>query len=209
MTRIYVDAREVPCLPQGVATLADVLKHVEQNYLGPDSVVRQVCVDGAPLVVDDLIHDASAAAARVTFRESIEITTGSLNDVASESIGEAIAYLRRVEPAILELAAGFRDMPGPAEFDSLRQLYEGLYWLNLLLDRLQAAFGVDLSPAISSTAVREYHRRFSVILKRLIGAQEGEDYSVIAAILESEILPLVPIWRAMFEDVGKKFKTRQ
>jgi len=209
MTRIYVDAREVPSLPPGLATLADVLKHVEQHYLGPDSVVREVCIDGAPLVVDDLIHDKSAAAARVTFRESIEITTGTLNEVASESIGEAIAYLRRIEPAIVELAAGFRDLPGAAEFDSLRQLYEGLYWLNLLLDRLQSAFGVDLGPKISSDAVREYHRRFSAILKRLIGAQEGEDYSVIAGVLESEILPLVPIWKAMFEEVGKKFRTRQ
>ncbi len=209
MTRIYVDAREVPAPPPGLATLADVLKHVEQNYLGPNSVVRQVCIDGAPLLVDDLIHDTSAAASRLTFRESIEITTGTLNEVAGESIGEAIAYLRRVEPAVIELAAGFRDLPGAAEFDSLRQLYEGLYWLSLLLDRLQAAFGVDLGPVISSAAVGEYHRRLSAILKRLIKAQEGEDYSVIASVLESEILPLVPIWKAMFEEVGKKFRARQ
>ncbi len=209
MTRIYVDAREVPAPPPGLATLADVLKHVEQNYLGPNSVVRQVCIDGAPLLVDDLIHDTSAAASRLTFRESIEITTGTLNEVAGESIGEAIAYLRRVEPAVIELAAGFRDLPGAAEFDSLRQLYEGLYWLSLLLDRLQAAFGVDLGPVISNAAVGEYHRRLSAILKRLIKAQEGEDYSVIASVLESEILPLVPIWKAMFEEVGKKFRARQ
>jgi len=209
MARIYVDALEVPSPPPGLATLADVLKHVEQNYLGPDSVVRQVCIDGAPLVIDDLIHDASAAMARVTFRESIEITTGTLTEVAGESIGEAIAYLRRIEPAILELASGFRDLPGAAEFDSLRQLYEGLYWLNLLLDRLQSAFGVDLGPGISNAAVHEYQRRFTAILKRLIEAQEGEDYSVIAGVLETEILPLVPIWKAMFEEVGKSFRTHQ
>jgi len=209
MTRIYVDAREVPCPPPGFATLSDVLKHVEKNYLGPDSVVRQVCIDGAPLVIDELVHDAPAGMARVTSRESIEITTGTLREVAGESIGEAIAYLRRIESGILALAAGFRDLPGPAEFDNLRQLYEGLYWLNLLLDRLQSAFGVDFGPTISSASVREYHRRFAAILKRLVGAQEGEDHSVIASVLESEILPLVPIWKAMFEEVGKKFRAPQ
>ncbi len=209
MTRIFVDAKEVPSLPPGLTTLADVLKHIEQNYLGPHSVVRRVCVDGAPLVVDELVSVASSEMARVTFRESIEITTGTLTEVAGESITEAVAYLRRIEPAIADLAAGFRDLPGPAEFDNLRQLYEGLYWLNLLLDRLQSSFGVDLGPADSSTLVRETHRHFAAILKRLIGAQEGEDYSLIARILESEILPLVPIWKALFEDAGKRIRTAQ
>jgi hypothetical protein len=209
MTRIFVDAKEVPSPPPGLTTLADVLKHVEQNYLGPRSVVRRVCVDGAPLVIDELASGVSSGMARVTFRESIEITTGTLTEVAGESIAEAIAYLRRIEPAVADLAAGFRDMPGPAEFDNLRQLYEGLYWLNLLLDRLQTSFGVDLGPAVSSASVRESHRRFTAILKRLIGAQEGEDYSQIAGILESEILPLVPIWKSLFEDAGRRVRTAQ
>ena len=209
MTRIIVDAKEVPSLPPGLTTLADVLKHVEQNYLGPRSVVRRVRVDGAPLVIDELASGASSGMARITFRESVEITTGTLTEVAGESIAEAIAYLRRIEPAITDLAAGFRDMPGPAEFDNLRQLYEGFYWLNLLLDRLQTSFGVDLGPAASSASVQESHRHFAGILKRLVGAQEGEDYSQIAGILESEILPLVPIWRSLFENAGRRVRTAQ
>jgi hypothetical protein len=105
---------------------------------------------------------------------------------------------------------GFQMTPGPESFESLRQLYEGFYWLNLLLDKLAASFEIDLSDVlIQETPAREHHQKFITILKQLIDSHERGDLILISDILEYEILPLVPIWKEMFGIILKKVSVAQ
>ena len=202
MTRLYVDAREVPCPSPDPSTLEEILRHVEQNHLPPESVVRQVSVDGMPLGVDQLERG------RIRLRESIEIVTGSLREVAAESLEEAVSYLARVETGIPRLAADLQEFPGPAEYDSLKQLYEGLFWLSLLMDRLCSALHIDLGRLlIGGTSASIHHRRLAAALKRLIDAQEDEDFATLASLLESDIRAMVPIWRDMFLEISARAKS--
>jgi hypothetical protein len=69
-------------------------------------------------------------------------------EIALDSIGQAGEYLDRVEAAIPSLSTAFQTAPSPEAFQHLRQLYEGFYWLNLLLDKLKANFHMNFDDVL-------------------------------------------------------------
>jgi hypothetical protein len=142
---------------------------------------------------------------RIDTRDKIEIFTGTLNEIASDSITEGLAYLDRIESATPSLAESFRFCPRQESFENLRQLCEGFYWLNLLLDRLKINFGINLeTELIRGIAASEYHQKFISVLKQLIESQESKDYVLISDLLEYEILPLVSVWREMLGAISTR-----
>jgi hypothetical protein len=204
MTKFYVNEREISP-PLDISSLDKVLKHIEDVHLPPDSVVRQVQVDGIPLVPDDLPEAGPEILQQLETREKIEVYTGTMPEIARESIAEAIAYLDRIETATPELASSFQVSPGPGSFESLRQLYEGFYWLNLLMDKLETGFHVTFDDVlVENIPARDHHQKFISILKQLIDSHERGDFAMIADLLEYEILPLVPVWKEMFRIIEKK-----
>jgi len=202
MTRLFVDAHEVPYPLAGFATVDEVVRHVEENHLPPDCVIRQINVDGNPLHVEELAGEARSGCGCIGSRNSIEVITGTIWEVAAESVEAAEEYLSRVEPAISRLAAAHRGTPDPRESACLCELYEGLFWLSLLVDRLESAFRVNLrGREVQGASFCEHHRRLSSIVARLIEAQEAGHHGETAILLESEILPLIPVWRMMFREI--------
>src|SRR4029453_18644535 len=114
-------------------------------------------------------------------------------------------YLGRVETISPDLASTFRAAPGPHAFEQLKQFYDGFYWLNLLLDRLQTTFQLTLeSVEVEGVSVRNHHLNLVSILKELIGAQERQDFVLLADLLEYEIQPLIPLWRDVFAALGRR-----
>jgi hypothetical protein len=199
MTRVYVDKREVPLPPSAFESLDRIVKHVEDHLLPPDIVIRQIEVDGAPLFSEHTPGSGPAPQTDHPGREKIEIITGTLAEIARDSIREAQAYLDRVEALTPSLVTSFQLSPGPEAFEQLKQLFDGFYWLHLLLDRIGAAFKVTADIHVSDgTTARDCHFRFASILKQLVEAQERQDFVLIADLLEYEILPLVPEWKALF-----------
>jgi hypothetical protein len=202
MTRLYIDKQEVTPIPPDLTSLEQVLKLVEANHLSPRTIIRQVQVDGLPLIPED---QAACSPGRIDNREKIEIITGTLSDVAVDSIREAVTYLERVESATPSLAASFRVSPGPDSFENLKQFYEGFYWLSLLLDRLDSSFDISLeSVPLGSTNAGAHHTNLISALKAVIDAQEKRDYALIADLLEFEILPLVPVCKSLFAAVRER-----
>ena len=199
MTRVYVDKREVPLPPSAFESLDRIVKHVEDHLLAPDIVIRQIEVDGAPLFADRTSESDPALQTGYPRQEKIEIFTGTLTEIARDSIREAQAYLDRVEAIIPSLVTSFQLSPGPEAFAQLKQLFDGFYWLHLLLDRIGAAFKVTADIYLSDgKTARDCHFRFASILKQLVDAQEKQDFVLIADLLEYEILLLIPDWRALF-----------
>jgi len=197
MTRFFLDEREITP-PSDIFSLNQILKHVESVHLSPNTVVRQIWIDGSPFSIPtaDGVADFSL---EVSQREKIEIFTGTVTEIARESIQDALQYLNRVETATPSLISSFQDSPGPETFEGIKQLYQGLYWLIVLLSKLKANFQIDFeSTVIQGTLVSEHHNKFISVLKQLIASQEKRDFVLTADLLEYEILPLVPIWRKMF-----------
>jgi hypothetical protein len=204
MTRIYLDEREIAS-PLELSSLDQIVKYVEDKHLSPDCVIRQIKLDGLPLTADDSPEGFSESVREVGNREKVEIFTGTVTEIAVDSIAEALAYLDRVERLTPSLAESFQISPGQEAYENLRQLYQGFYWLNLLLEKLQAKFDVSLEDIqIKEVPVREHLLKFVSILKKLIGSQEQRDFVLIADLLQYEICPLIPVWKEMFGIISKK-----
>ncbi|HYK89525.1 MAG TPA: hypothetical protein VE398_12190 [Acidobacteriota bacterium] len=205
MTRFFVNEREIPSPPLGFSSLDGVLKHVEDNYLPPDSVVRQIHIDGLSVLPGESHEIPRDLLEGIERRERVDISTGSLRDVASDSLAEAASYLERIELIIPSLSSSFQAFPGPEAFANLKELYSGLYWLTLLLDRLEKTFKMSFCEiAIQGIPFRAHQQSFISALHQLVGSQEKGDFSLVADILEYEILPFLPIWRELFSGIGQR-----
>jgi hypothetical protein len=203
MTKLYVNNQEIAPPPPSISSLEQIIKHVEDNLLPPNAVIKQVNLDGSPIDASASQNDPALLLGDLTQREKIEIFTCTLKEIALDSIREASSYLERAETLTPSIASSFRDFPGPEAFETLKQLYDGFYWLTMLLDRLELVFKIDLDgTVVSGTSIREYHQKFLSILKQLVTAQEQEDFILIGDLLEFELIPIIPVWKSLFADIA-------
>jgi hypothetical protein len=204
MTRVFVDHREIKS-PGDASSISQILRCVDGAYLDKDSVISQIQVNGRPLALDVCGSAQPGTPGLFEKPNAIEVLTGNIAEIARGSIVEALAYLDRIESVTPSLAMSFRDGPMPDSFEYLRQLNEGFYWLNLLLDRLETDFKIRIEDiCIRAGSELEYRRKFTSILRQLVESREKGDLIRIAGLLEREILPLVPFWREVFRAVAQK-----
>jgi hypothetical protein len=208
MTRLFVDNFEVSA-PFDMASLHELLKHVEAVHLSPETVVRQIRINGLPLAVP-AAEEKSELLFHLENHDTVEIFTGTINQIAQDSVADALQYLDRVEAATPSLITSFQMNPGPESFERLKQLYQGLYWLTILLAKLKTKFQMNLDEVfIQGALVLEHQQKFISVLKTLIEAQEKRDFVLISDLLEYEILPIVAVWREMFGIVSEKVNAAQ
>jgi len=209
MTRLFINEREI-APPSNISSLDQILKHVENVHLPPNSVIRRICVDGLSILPDALPDDINELLNQMENRDKVEIFTGTLSEIARDSIVEAIAYLDRIEAITHSLATSFQVSPGPESFNNLRQLCEGFYWLSLLLDKLEASFQITLENVlIKEKPAREHLQQFITILKQLIDSQERRDFVLISDLLEYEVPPMVPVWKEIFSFISQRVNAAQ
>ncbi len=198
MTRFFLNEREIEGPPY-TSSLEELLKHIEKAHLTPDTVVREIQVDGLPLTPDAISKGAGEILGPTANRGKIEVFTGTLSEIARDSVIEAVDYVRRAEKLIPSLSASFQVSPGPEAFEDLRRLFEGFYWLSLLLDKLEQNYHVDLKDVIvGEKSAREHLDKFAAIMRQLVDSQEKGDFVFISDLLEYEIMPLVPVWVEIF-----------
>lgn len=200
MTRVFLNQTEVSGLPTGLLSLDAIIRHLEVNFLQPDTVIRQIHLDGQPVIQDT--REATEVCLRTSLegREKVEVFTGSVHDISRESIVEAIHYLNRVEAITPSICVSFRASPTGESYQMLRQLYDGFYWVHLLVDRLKATFGERVTQSVGGNPqLADLTTNFRSVLRKLIQAQENEDFILISDLLEYGLLPLVPQWRSTLE----------
>ncbi len=199
MTRIYINKKEISPFPPGAHSLDQVIRLVECNHMPPDMVIRQVQVNGVPLVRGEGEPDFPID---ICDQETIEIFTSSLRDVALDSVREATTYLDRAEAATHLLATGLRSRSDPEAFAELRQFYEGIYFTNVLLERLEQSFHIPLEEVrVRSGNAREYCVKLAVMLKAVLESHEQKDYGRLADLLEYEVGPLIPVGKEVFSSI--------
>ncbi len=197
MTRVYVDEKEVLLPPSSFGSLQAIVKQIEAHVLPPDMVIRQILVDGVPLFSRQSEEPGSPPQLSAAASEKVEIATGTLKEIARDSIQEALSYLDRVEAAIPSIVTGFRVAPGPEAFGQLKQLLDGFYWIHLLQDRIGAAFKSPSKLPGYGTEARDCLLRSASIFGQLVEAQEKNDYVLIADLLEFEVVPTIPGWKSL------------
>ncbi len=207
MTRLYIDKQEIAPLPADVNSLDQVLRLVESNHLARNTAVRQIEVDGHPLIRNER---AAGSAENICDGEKIEIFTASLYEVAVDSIREAVTYLERAETAIPSLSASLRIQAAPEASSILRQFYEGIYVINLLLQRLEQSFQVPLAELETrGGSARVCCMRLAALLKEVIDAHGKRDFALLADLLEGQIGPLIPAFKGIFEAINSRILMEQ
>ena len=206
MTRYYVNGKEIE-IASDFSSLDQMLKYVENKYLEPAAIIREVHVDGSPLAPESFRGDEENFDMS-DVREKIEIITGTLAEIAVESIAGAQEYLVKIENAAPALAVKFQDFPESEDFGNLGSLCEGFYFLSILLDKLANGYQLKLNEInVRGLSVSEYLQKFAEIVKQLNDAQEKQEYLLIADTIEYEILPIVPVWKEIFEAIAQKIKS--
>jgi hypothetical protein len=206
MTRLLIDKREVAQLPPDLTSLEQVVRMVEADHLSSDTIIRDIRIDGQPLTNAE---DEFRIPDRIDSRDTIEIITSTVGEVALDSIREATVYLGRIEKATPLLAMGFRSQCDRHDFENLKQFYEGFYWINLLLDRLERSFEIRLETiTVNGLSAREHHLHLAALLKEVIEAHEKRDFGLVADLLEYEIAPLIPACKDLFAAVGQRVLER-
>jgi hypothetical protein len=210
MTRIFVDNREIES-PKDYSSMSQILKYVEDSHLAQNSAVWQIQVNGLPLIPNSFSKNRDRTAlGPMNDSDKVEIVTGTLAEIARHAVSEALDYIDFIESAIPSLVRSFRTNPPPESFKKLPDLYEGLYWWNLLLDKLKADFlNQSEDVALWKDSESDYYQKLVSILKRLIESQEKECFVRIANLLEREIIPLIPIWRGMLGAVAQRVGVTQ
>ncbi len=203
MTRLFVNNQEVPAPPPAFSSLDGIIRHIEENLLPADSVIRQVNLDGLPVDAGNCEADPTMILGDLAGRERIEVFTCSVKEIARESVREAVRYLERAEALTPLIAMSFRDFPRAEAFDNLKQLYDGFYWLTLLLGKLEAVLGVSLDGIHhEGVSLKEHNTKFASILQQLVTAQAQKDFILVADLLEFEVLPVMPVWKSLFAGIA-------
>jgi len=203
MTQYFVNGREIE-IPQGFASFDQLLKHVEDHCLEPTDIIRKINVDGRSFEAESLRNDNGDFDPTGKW-EKVEIVTGTLAEIAAESLAGAQDYLEKIESAAPALAAKFQDFPESEDFNNLGSLCEGFYFLSVLLDKLASGYQLKLDEIIvRGVSIRAQLLKFADIVKQLNEAQEKQEYLLIADTIEYEILPVVPVWKELFEAVSRK-----
>jgi hypothetical protein len=199
MTRIYLDNRNISPIPPGVNSLEQVLGLVEAKHLAANMVIRDVRVDGTHLMRGD---EATEFPGDICSRETIEIFTSTLRDVAVDSIREALAYLDRAEAATPLIASGLRRPDDPEAFVELHQFCEGIYFVNLLISRLEKSFQIPLQDVRTSDGdAGQFCIQLAARLKQAIEAHEQNDLHQLADLLEHGIGPLIRVCKEILTSI--------
>ena len=205
MTRIFVDSREIEP-PKDYSSMSQILKYVEDSQLVQNSAVWQIKINGLPLIPNSFYEGRDRTVlGPMNASDKVEIFTSALAEIVRHSISEALDYVDRIESATPYVVGSFRNNPTLESIETLRHLCEGLYWWNLLLDKLKADFLDQFEDAsVWKGSESDYHQKLFPILNQLIESQEKGDFVRIADLLKREIIPLVPMWRAMLSTVAQR-----
>ncbi len=201
MTQLIVDQQEITPVPKNLVSLDAILKHVEDTHLASDTVIRQVHVDGRPLISGELDSEVAAMGGAKLAGATVEIFTGKIAEIARESLKEAALYCTRIQTAIPSLAMGLRTNPSAAVFEALKQFCDGFLWLNLLLEKMNAVGDRQSAGGPANPAACQ---RLVLSLNEMVQAQERGDNTQVADILEYEILELLPGYRRQFVDLEQR-----
>jgi hypothetical protein len=208
MTHLFLDDQEIEMPSPAAGSFRQLLEYVDNACLPPHTAIKHINVDGRPLLADDLLGDQSGLYDQIDRAEKIEIFTATAQEIALEAIQEAVAYLRRVEGAVPPLAWDLRSNPGPGALESLRHLFEGFYWLNLLLNRLNNSFKDHLEGLnVAGLTPHEHYLHQASVLKLLVESQEHRDMAGTANLLEYEISPAIPVWKELFTAAGASLRS--
>lgn len=191
---VVLDGVRLEVEPRG-ETLQDVIQYLLDNEIGSDRALKGVLVNGAPYSVAEM---GPATAMPVAEVESLEIETALAREVAMDFMAQAPVYLGAISQAVSAVAELFRVAD---ERDASEQYIAVLESLQLFLSMLEESrrlLQLDLALVVhQEKTAAESLESLSALIKKLLDAQEKEDWVLLADLLEYDLAPELDNWSTL------------
>jgi hypothetical protein len=151
--------------------------------------IRQIDLDGSSVSIEELLLLPFEVIAGSPVASTIRFLTDDIRNLAVQAADEALCYLERVGPVIPSLASNLRAAaPLPGAVRGLRDLYEGLVWVAILLGRLQDYLQVS-APELAEENQGVHHQcvHLTSVLHLLIDSKLQGSRARAADLLEYEL----------------------
>lgn len=177
-------------------TLLDVLMHAQTNFWGDGRRLLQVAVDGDIVeTLDEVtLRQIPAKQQTVTVWLDQDEMTRDIGDI----LGEAEVYLARLETGFAELAELFRAQGGQQHHQMLSDAMVGL---TTILQLVQTLFQTEGVPKALIADFGVFLGELNEKSRELNEAQEGEDMTLIADILEYEFVDVIQVLKQHLDHV--------
>ena len=181
--------------PEGTADLESLLLFMMSPELLENRLIVQIRVDG-DIYSEKYEHQARGVDLKTA--QTVEVVTQTKEDFARGFLEEASDYMALIEKGIRISVQLLKD-PEQREngHDMLGRSLEALRTFKSHLGNVKDTLEMDHR----GTGFRDFWERFESVTDKIMESQKGMDSSVIADLLEHELLPVLEKWR---EDITQK-----
>jgi hypothetical protein len=175
--------------PEGTADLESLLLFMMSHELLENRLIVQIKVDGDVYSEKD---EHQARGVDLKAAQKVEMATQTKEDFARGFLEEASNYMALIEKGIRISVQLLKD-PEQREngHDMLGRSLETLRTFKSHLENVKDTLEI----ADGGAGFRDFWERFESVTDKIMESQKGMDSSVIADLLEHELLPVLEKWR--------------
>ncbi|MCD6170436.1 MAG: hypothetical protein J7J76_07820 [Candidatus Latescibacteria bacterium] len=188
MFEVKVDGQQKDFKGLGGSNFGEVMDRLCQEIVTPNRVITAVKVNGEEITSEMQSKYCSLPTEQL---KSIEMETATPEQLIRQNLLSAADYLTRLIPAAEEAAEMFRLGEEAGANELYAQCVEGFRWLVRLLggsDRLQQLRGAE-------SLLGDHLSPVPQITDEMFQAQKGQDWVMLADLLEYELIPLLKQWQ--------------
>ncbi|CAM2006956.1 hypothetical protein [Acanthopleuribacter pedis] len=182
-------------------TLLDVLMHAQAHVWGESQRLTKIEIDGE--VLETLDEAALIAIPARDQTVTVWLEKNEMTQDIGQLIEEAAAYLNRLESGFAELAELFRGQGTKQQFQMMTDAMVGL---TTILELVQTLFSNEGVPDELVEAFKAFLGELNEKSLELTEAQESEDLTLIADILEYEFVDVIQLLKQHLEHVTPYIK---
>lgn len=187
-------------LDNSLQTWGDLVAFLDDRLSAERHVMTAVRLDG---VDEPAFRDPAVCAGALTALSVVEVETGEPGDLARRCLGDAAAAVSALGVATRATADQFRCWEVDSARGSLEQVSLGL----VTVLRIVAAAGLALRRELEvvDTQGRSVHSLsadLDAVVRRLLDAQQQEDWLLVADVLEFELLPALAGWQFLLSRIS-------
>lgn len=198
MHELWLDGNKVDV--SGPETWGDLLERLESEHLGEDRIIRTIAFDGQE---QDDFRSEAVVTRTVDRLARVDVESVGLRDFSRELLVDAPRHIDQVAQVLVNTVRFYRqNLPT----DGAAQLHAALSGFDMLLQLVGTSVGIwttelesiEGSPAISEAALVALKEAFA----QLVAAQERNDVDEIARLVETELIPRMEPWSALFAELN-------
>lgn len=196
MTTSHWSKQEIESKFPGCATLKDLISRIEAEFSQKGEVICEIRVNGVLLSEADESKYASQPSTEI---REIAISSNAPLNLIADAIKSALVLIPDLDKSCLSTSEQFRGADLNQAQRSFHECLEGVQWLiDTLIHVRGAASGIQ-KPIAQPERWFEAEKLITRVVRELSEAYSGDDYVLVADLLEYELTGALSIWKTTIE----------